>query len=47
MSPGLRGRPKIMSDKLPALRLSDGEVLIHSKAILAWVNRQGASVSPR
>ena len=26
--------------KLPALRLPDGTVLTHSKAILAWVSRQ-------
>jgi hypothetical protein len=26
--------------KLPALRLADGTVLTHSKAILAWVKRQ-------
>jgi hypothetical protein len=30
------------SDKLPSLRLPDGEVLIHSKAILAWIDRQAA-----
>jgi glutathione S-transferase len=35
------------SDKLPSLRLPDGEVLTHSKAILAWVERQAAPVSPR
>lgn len=28
------------SDKLPALRLSDGTVVTHSKAILAWVDAQ-------
>jgi glutathione S-transferase len=28
------------SDKLPALKLSDGTVLTHSKAILAWVDRR-------
>jgi glutathione S-transferase len=27
--------------KLPALRLPDGTVLHHSKAILGWVQRQG------
>jgi hypothetical protein len=31
------------SDKLPALRLPDGRVVIHSKAILGWVEK----VSPR
>jgi glutathione S-transferase len=31
------------SDKLPALRLPDGRSLIHSKAILGWVEE----VSPR
>jgi len=33
------------SDKLPALRLADGTVLIHSKAILAWVEAR-ASAAP-
>ncbi|WP_445151751.1 glutathione S-transferase N-terminal domain-containing protein [Baekduia sp. Peel2402] len=28
------------SDKLPALRLSDGTVVTHSKAILGWVEAQ-------
>ena len=28
------------SKKLPALKLPDGTVLTHSKAILAWVERQ-------
>jgi glutathione S-transferase len=28
------------STKLPALQLADGTVLIHSRAILAWVARQ-------
>jgi glutathione S-transferase len=28
------------SDKLPTLRLSDGTVVIHSKAILEWVSRR-------
>jgi glutathione S-transferase len=28
-------------EKLPALRLPDGRVLIHSQAILAWVAEQG------
>jgi glutathione S-transferase len=27
--------------KLPALKLPDGRVLIHSRAILAWVREQG------
>jgi hypothetical protein len=27
-------------DKLPALKLPDGTVISHSKAILAWVERQ-------
>jgi glutathione S-transferase len=29
------------STKLPALKLSDGSVLTHSRAILAWVKDQG------
>lgn len=29
-------------EKLPALRLPDGTVLTHSKAILAWVAEQGS-----
>ena len=33
-------------DKLPALRLADGTVLTHSRAILAWVEEQ-PSVSRR
>jgi glutathione S-transferase len=28
------------SEKLPALKLGDGEVLTHSRAILRWVERQ-------
>ena len=28
------------SEKLPALKLTDGEVLTHSRAILRWVERQ-------
>ena len=28
--------------KLPALKLPDGTVLTHSRAILAWIDRQGA-----
>ena len=27
--------------KLPALKLPDGTTLTHSRAILAWVNKQG------
>jgi glutathione S-transferase len=27
-------------EKLPALKLADGTVLTHSRAILAWVDRQ-------
>ena len=27
--------------KLPALKLADGTILTHSKAILAWVSEQG------
>jgi glutathione S-transferase len=27
--------------KLPALKLPDGTVLVHSRAILAWIARQG------
>jgi glutathione S-transferase len=30
-------------EKLPVLKLPDGTVLTHSKAILAWVARQGSS----
>lgn len=29
-------------DKLPALKLADGTVITHSRAILAWVDRQPA-----
>ena len=29
------------AEKLPALKLADGTVMTHSKAILAWVARQG------
>lgn len=29
--------------KLPALKLPDGSLLTHSKAILAWVAQQGSS----
>jgi glutathione S-transferase len=28
-------------DKLPALKLPDGKVLMHSREILAWVKAQG------
>ena len=28
------------STKLPALKLPDGTVITHSRAILAWVNQQ-------
>jgi glutathione S-transferase len=28
------------AEKLPALKLPDGTVLTHSRAILGWVNRQ-------
>lgn len=28
------------STKLPALKLPDGTVITHSRAILAWINRQ-------
>ena len=28
------------SEKLPALRLADGTMLTHSRAILAWLDRQ-------
>jgi hypothetical protein len=28
------------STRLPALKLADGTVLTHSRAILAWVNNQ-------
>jgi glutathione S-transferase len=27
--------------KLPALKLSDGTVITHSRAILAWIDQQG------
>jgi glutathione S-transferase len=30
------------ADKLPALKLADGTVVTHSRAILAWVKRQRA-----
>jgi len=33
------------SKKLPALKLPDGTVLIHSKAILRWVDQQPASAA--
>ncbi len=28
-------------EKLPALKLPDGSVLVHSRAILRWVGEQG------
>ncbi len=28
--------------KLPALKLADGTIVAHSKAILAWIEQQGA-----
>ncbi len=31
------------SDKLPVLRLPDGTVLTHSRAILAWIDEQRPS----
>ncbi len=31
------------SDKLPVLRLTDGTVLTHSRAILAWIEEQQRS----
>ena len=31
------------STKLPALKLPDGTVLTHSRAILRWVDEQGAA----
>ncbi len=30
-------------EKLPALKLADGTVITHSRAILAWVDRQPAA----
>jgi Glutathione S-transferase, N-terminal domain len=33
-------RAAIGDDKLPALKLPDGTVMSHSKAILAWVERR-------
>ena len=30
--------------KLPALKLADGTVIKHSKAILAWISEQPATV---
>jgi glutathione S-transferase len=35
------------STKLPALKLGDGAVLTHSRAILAWVKDQGNSHEER
>jgi glutathione S-transferase len=34
------------SEKLPALKLPDGTVITHSRAILAWIADQPAAVSP-
>lgn len=34
-------RAETGGDKLPALKLPDGTVLTHSRAILAWVSEQG------
>jgi glutathione S-transferase len=31
--------------KLPALKLPDGTVLTHSRAILAWVAQQGSAAT--
>jgi len=31
------------AEKLPALKFHDGTVLTHSRAILAWVQEQGAA----
>lgn len=31
------------SEKLPALKLPDGTVIIHSRAIIGWVPRQPAA----
>ena len=40
-----RPRPKLREatgqEKLPALKLPDGTVLAHSRAILSWVKQQG------
>jgi hypothetical protein len=33
--------------KLPALRLPDGTVLVHSKPILSWVDGEGRSGDSR
>jgi glutathione S-transferase len=32
-------------EKLPALKLADGTVLVHSRAILAWVGEQAPAAS--
>lgn len=34
------------STKLPALKLPDGTVITHSRAILRWVGDQGAAARP-
>ncbi len=31
------------AEKLPALKLADGTVITHSRAILAWIDRQPAA----
>ena len=33
--------------KLPALKLSDGTVITHSRAVLLWARRQGLTGRPR
>jgi Glutathione S-transferase, N-terminal domain len=35
-------RAQTGGDKLPAMKLPDGTVLGHSRAILAWVREQGS-----
>lgn len=35
------------SKKLPALKLPDGTVLTHSRAILSWIREHGESAAPR
>ena len=34
------------TEKLPTLKLADGTVISHSRAILAWVGRQAEAPSP-
>ena len=34
------------AEKLPALRLADGTVLHHSKAIFAWIDQQPGAAAP-